>query len=108
MYGSFWYNVCIKAVAQIDRIDVITTLPDQRVVQNDSTARVRTYHSKSLYIMVKKTCRKRLTALISTASRYSHASPDIIVDVCCRPNYLEGLSGNLPHDKRPSSHGHRN
>ena len=79
MYGSFWYNVCIKAVAEIDRIDIITTLPDQCVVQNESTARGRTYHSKSLYIMVKKTCRKRLTALISTASRYSHASPDIIV-----------------------------
>lgn len=37
-----------------------------------------TYHSRSLYIIVKKTCRKRLTAFISTASRYSHASPDII------------------------------
>ena len=37
-----------------------------------------THHSRSLYIIVKKTCRKRLTAFISTASRYSHASPDII------------------------------
>jgi hypothetical protein len=27
---------------------------------------------------VKKTCRKRLTAFINTASRYNHASPDIV------------------------------
>ena len=37
-----------------------------------------TYHSKSLYMIVKKTCKKRLTAFISTARRYSHASPDIM------------------------------
>ena len=37
-----------------------------------------TYHSKSLYMMVKKTCKKRLTAFMSTARRYSHASPDIM------------------------------
>lgn len=30
---------------------------------------VETYHSKSLYIIVKKTCKNRLTALINTASR---------------------------------------
>jgi hypothetical protein len=29
-------------------------------------------------MMVKKTCRKRLTAFMSTANRYSHASPDIM------------------------------
>lgn len=40
-----------------------------------------TYHSRSLYMMVKKTWRKRLTAFISTANRYSHASPDIMVVV---------------------------
>lgn len=55
------------------------------MVQDEATTRGRTYHSKSLYIMVKKTWRKRLTALISTASKYSHASPDIILDVYCRP-----------------------
>ena len=38
----------------------------------------KTYHSKSLYIIVKKTCRKRLTAFIRTANKYNHASPDII------------------------------
>ena len=29
-------------------------------------------------MMVKKTCRNKLTALIKTASRYSHASPDML------------------------------
>jgi hypothetical protein len=36
------------------------------------------YHSKSLYMIVKKTWRKRLTAFISTANRYNHASPVIV------------------------------
>lgn len=36
------------------------------------------YHSKSLYIIVKKTWRKRLTAFISTANRYNQASPDMV------------------------------
>lgn len=40
-----------------------------------------TYHSKSLYMMVKKTWRNRLTALINTAKRYNQASPDILT-VC--------------------------
>jgi len=39
------------------------------------------YHSRSEYIIVKKTCRNRFTALINTARRYSHASPDIMVVV---------------------------
>lgn len=39
------------------------------------------YHSRSEYIIVKKTCRNRFTALISTARRYSHASPDIMIIV---------------------------
>jgi hypothetical protein len=29
-------------------------------------------------MMVKNTCRNRLTALINTATRYNHASPDIV------------------------------
>jgi hypothetical protein len=37
-----------------------------------------TYHSKSLYIIVKNTWRKRLTAFINTAKRYNHASPVIV------------------------------
>jgi hypothetical protein len=32
-------------------------------------------------MMVKKTCRKRLTAFMRTASRYNHASPDILITV---------------------------
>lgn len=41
----------------------------------------KTYHSKSLYIIVKKTCKKRLTALINTANRYNQASPDMVVKI---------------------------
>lgn len=43
---------------------------------------VMTYHSRSLYMMVKKTWRNRFTALINTANRYNHASPDILM-LCC-------------------------
>jgi hypothetical protein len=32
-------------------------------------ATTETYHSRSLYMIVKKTCRNRLTALMSTANR---------------------------------------
>jgi hypothetical protein len=41
----------------------------------------RAYHSKSEYIIVKKTCKNKLTALINTAKRYSHASPDIMTAI---------------------------
>lgn len=44
--------------------------------------RASTYHSRSLYIIVKKTWRNRLTAFMSTAKRYNHASPDIVMDGC--------------------------
>lgn len=36
-------------------------------------------------MMVKKTWRKRLTALMSTAKRYNHASPDILTDLIAEP-----------------------
>lgn len=52
---------------------------------------VSTYHSKSLYIIVKKTCRKRFTAFMSTARRYSHASPDIMEAVFYHLGYAIGL-----------------
>ena len=42
----------------------------------------KTYHSKSLYMMVKKTCRNRLTAFTNTDSKNNQASPDIMVAVC--------------------------
>lgn len=48
--------------------------------RSETQKRDPTYHSKSLYMIVKKTCKKRLTAFISTARRYSHASPDIMCD----------------------------
>ncbi len=42
-------------------------------------SKVITNHSRSLYMIVKKTCKNKLTAFIRTASRYSHASPDIMM-----------------------------
>lgn len=46
-----------------------------------------THHSKSLYMIVKKTCKNKLTALISTANKYNHASPDIMM------GYVYGREG---------------
>ena len=46
------------------------------------------YTSKSLYMMVKKTWRKRLTALSNTARRKSHASPVILAYVAVRCRFL--------------------
>ncbi len=39
------------------------------------------YHSRSLYMIVKKTWRNRLTAFMTTAKRYNHASPDMLATV---------------------------
>lgn len=36
-------------------------------------------------MIVKKTCKNKLTAFINTANRYNHASP-VIVIVCCVSN----------------------
>ena len=50
-----------------------------------------THHSKSLYMIVKKTWRNKLTAFMRTASRYSHASPDIMrYHSLCGENALTG------------------
>lgn len=57
-------------------------LPPFRGPSSDKVA-VKAYHSRSLYIIVKNTCKNRLTALISTANRYNHASPDIILGQIC-------------------------
>lgn len=85
MYSCLGDDVGVQTVAEVDRVDVITVI---KVHQQDvigksprhqlPESRTRTYHSKSLYMIVKKTCRKRFTALMSTARRYSHASPDIM------------------------------
>lgn len=45
----------------------------------DARSGASTYHSRSLYMMVKKTWRNRLTAFMSTAKRYNHASPDMVI-----------------------------
>jgi hypothetical protein len=54
------------------------SLPIQKGYKSACAAREKTYHSRSLYMIVKKTWRKRLTAFMSTAKRYNHASPDIL------------------------------
>lgn len=107
MDGGFGDDVGVEAVAQVDRVDVVTgrqwvsleSFEDIRQLRvkhksatglrttsshranSDASLEVVTYHSRSLYIMVKKTCRNRLTALINTARRKSHASPDIMTKV---------------------------
>ena len=106
MYGRFRHDVGIKSVAEVNGIYVVTVpnmmvsitvpvvscfmrfqsteglplhcLSDQPFSPLDTVIEISTYHSKSLYMIVKKTCRKRLTAFMSTAKRYSHASPDIM------------------------------
>lgn len=79
MDGSFRYDVGVEAVAKVDGIDVIATRTISSVRER---ANAVTDHSRSLYMMVKKTWRNRFTALIRTANKYSHASPDM-VDMAC-------------------------
>lgn len=43
-------------------------------------------------MMVKKTWRKRLTALINTAMRYSHASPDMLTVIQSRTSVFLDVS----------------
>ncbi len=82
LYGGLGDDVCVQAVAQVDGVDVVTVQCAQQLASAphmQTTTRGETaYHSKSLYMMVKKTCRNRLTAFMRTASRKSHASPDIV------------------------------
>lgn len=77
MYGGLRYDVGVQAVAKVDGVDVVTgrALSAGNILRHKESI---TYHSRSLYMIVKKTCRNKLTAFISTANRYSHASPDII------------------------------
>jgi hypothetical protein len=92
--GGFGNDVGVEAVAKVDGVDVITEKSKtsayirsslkprsalDRVQEKFHRARTGiTHHSRSLYIIVKNTWRNRLTALINTDSRYSHASPDIM------------------------------
>ena len=99
MDGNFGDDVGVEAVAEIDGVDVVADLSAQhrlasgtkrtiaqavgqlaQVVRGEGEEGKRglAYHSKSLYMMVKKTWRNRLTAFMSTAKRYNHASPDIL------------------------------
>lgn len=82
MDSSFGYDVGIEPVAKIDRVDVVTVYGGH---VNNVLFQVRkggkAHHSRSLYMIVKKTCRKRLTAFTRTDRRYNHASPDIISSV---------------------------
>lgn len=81
--GGLWDDVGVQTVAKVDRVDVVTAQEKERselAMALHSTARKlgaracrmqdnRAYHSRSLYMMVKKTWRNRLTALINTANR---------------------------------------
>lgn len=100
--GGLGDDVGVQAVAEVDGVDVVT---GANLVCARSSARLAelklcgavsicarrvgcTHHSKSLYIMVKKTCRNRLTAFINTARRYNHASP-VIVRASCAVRHKE-------------------
>lgn len=83
MDGGFGDDVGVETVAQVDRVDVVTANEGAHVSDLQSKARSLTesltqasprgkkiaHHSRSLYMMVKNTWRKRLTALINTANR---------------------------------------
>ena len=96
MDGSFGDNVGVQSVAEIDRIDVVA-------VQSKISLRLATdreffaYHSRSLYIIVKKTWRNKLTAFINTANKYNHASPDIMPAVVRRRTSIQESFRNF-HD----------
>ena len=104
VYGSLGNDVGVETVAEVNWVDVVTRecvsyVPLVRTpgvgesagageyssfaatAPNSSKRGFGAYHSRSLYMIVKKTWRKRLTALMSTAMRYSHASPDIMTVV---------------------------
>jgi hypothetical protein len=97
--GGFGNDVSVEAVAEVNWVDVVAGAKCQcqgcdkvlmwelrgSASRRDETSRMlatelscclqtvsgreETYHSRSLYMMVKKTCRNRLTAFIRTASR---------------------------------------
>lgn len=92
MDSGFGDDVGVQAVTEIDRVDVVAGA--KLACADQGTGYVAkeampwlvclglTYHSRSLYMIVKKTCRNRLTAFISTANRYNHASPVILKESC--------------------------
>lgn len=88
MDGCFRDDVGVQAVAEVDWVDVVAVgevsflscsmvfescnrLPATQIeAQGRKGGPVRdTYHSKSEYMIVKKTCKNRFTALMTTANR---------------------------------------
>jgi hypothetical protein len=68
--SGFGDDVGVETVAQVNGVDVVTAARNQLAcVVQFSCRSDETYHSRSLYMIVKKTCRNRLTALMSTANR---------------------------------------
>ena len=91
--GGFWNDVGVEAVAEVNRVDIIAMIIVKTLSHGSANAldesrnysgNIRTsqstvnrerrlvgirYHSKSLYMMVKNTWRKRLTAFTRTARR---------------------------------------
>lgn len=99
--AGFGDDIGIEAVAEVNGIDVVAgnTENESKVMlvsimklilaKTFKTCSMQTDHSRSLYIIVKKTWRNRLTALIRTARRYSQASP-FMVTRCGRKNRRAG------------------
>jgi hypothetical protein len=78
--GGFRDDVRVQAVAEIDGVDVVTAENCQSRAETRPKGGTRSrageeqhwgvaHHSKSLYMMVKNTCRNRLTAFINTDNR---------------------------------------
>lgn len=94
--AGFGHDVGVESVTEVDGVDVVagvlgsfalalfsSLVPTSEDAGEGEKKEGREnwrcmYHSRSLYMIVKKTWRKRLTAFMSTERRYSHASPDII------------------------------
>jgi hypothetical protein len=76
--SGFGDDIGVEAVAEVDGVDVVAGKRGGvsldfavDVDQTESTGKEagETHHSRSLYIIVKNTWRKRLTALINTDNR---------------------------------------
>lgn len=87
--GGFGDDVGVETVTEVDGVDVVAGAKLATAQQQGSAVSSvcnaafpgAAHHSRSLYMMVKKTWRNRLTAFINTANKYSHASPVIVVVV---------------------------
>jgi hypothetical protein len=74
--GGFRYDIGVQAVAKVNRVDIIAACCS--IYGHDKWALAITYHSRSLYMIVKNTCKNKLTAFMTTASKNSHPSPVIL------------------------------